>query len=213
MFISEKKLLVEYLTFDQSKCSLLVEEAEGGKKQLYMRGIFIQGGVKNHNERVYPISEIKHAVDHINQQLAEGYSILGECDHPEELTINLDRVSHLITQMWMDGPSGMGKLKIVDTPKGQIIRTLIEADAKLGVSSRGVGNVDDRGEVSQFEIITVDIVARPSAPNAYPKPVYESLNTRRGRIIHDLATAVSHDPKAQKHLTKELLEAIEKLGK
>jgi hypothetical protein len=188
-----------------------LEEDTQGKKSLYMKGIFIQGGVKNHNERIYPVNEIKKAVEHINEQIANDISITGECDHPEELTINLDRVSHMITQMWMDGPAGMGKLKILPTPMGNIIRTLIESDVKLGVSSRGVGNVDDRGEVSSFEIITVDIVARPSAPNAYPKPVYESRNARRGRVIEDLAQAVSHDPKAQKYLQKELLSWINKL--
>ena len=116
-----------------------------------------------------------------------------------------------VEKMWMEGASGMGKLKILETPMGNIIRTLIEADVKLGVSSRGVGNVDDRGLVSGFEIITVDLVARPSAPNAYPKPVYESRLAKRGRIISDLAEAVSHDPKAKKHLHRELLGWINKL--
>ncbi len=205
-------ILREHLSPTQAGClyESKVDE-QTGKKSLFMKGIFIQGGVKNHNERVYPVKEIARAVDAINEQLSSGYSVCGECDHPEELTINLDRVSHMITQMWMDGPAGMGKLKILETPMGNIIRTLIESDVKLGVSSRGVGNVDDRGEVSQFEIITVDIVARPSAPNAYPKPVYEARNARRGRIIEDLAQAVSHDPKAQKYLHKELLGWIKKL--
>ena len=200
--------LREELNYTQAQSSYLLEDDSNGKKSLYMKGIFIQGGVKNHNERIYPVSEIRNAVNHITDEIAKGVSILGECDHPEELTINLDRVSHLITQMWMDGQSGMGKLKILPTPMGNIIRTLIESDVKLGVSSRGVGNVDDKGEVSSFEIITVDIVARPSAPNAYPKPVYESLYAKRGRIIGDLAQAVSHDPKAQKHLHKEILAWI-----
>jgi hypothetical protein len=102
----------------------------------------------------------------------------------------------------------MGKLKIIPTPMGQLIRTLIEAGVKLGVSSRGVGNVDDRGEVSGFEIITVDVVARPSAPDAYPKPVYESLNTKRGRIIEDLAIAAVSDPMAMQFLKKEMLRVI-----
>lgn len=209
--IAKPNLLTEWMSFEQANILMEAPDQANGKKSLYLKGIFIQGGVKNHNERIYPVREISGAVDRINEMLSKGESVLGECDHPEELTINLDRVSHMITQMWMEGPSGMGKLKILDTPKGNIIRTLIEADVKLGVSSRGVGNVDDRGEVSQFEIITVDIVARPSAPNAYPKPVYESLNMRRGRIIHDLAEAVSHDPKAQKYLRDELLAAIRKL--
>jgi hypothetical protein len=204
--------LTETLTFDQAGlvCEA-VSEKEGSQKSLYMKGIFIQGGVKNFNERVYPVREINKAVDRISEILSNGESVLGECDHPEELTINLDRVSHMITKMWMDGPAGMGKLKILPTPMGNIVRALIESDVKLGVSSRGVGNVDDRGEVSGFEIITVDIVARPSAPDAYPKPVYESLNARRGRVIGDLAQAVSHDPKAQKHLCEELRRWIARL--
>ncbi len=214
-FITENKgiVLTERLTFNQAGLIIEADQKEGSlHKTLYMKGIFIQGGIKNHNQRVYPVSEISNAVNRINEILHGGESVLGECDHPEELTINLDRVSHMITSMWMEGNSGMGKLKILDTPLGNIVRTLIEADAKLGVSSRGVGNVDDRnGEVSQFEIITVDIVAKPSAPNAYPKPVYEAWNAKRGNIIADLATAVSHDPKAQKYLLKEMLEWIDKL--
>lgn len=205
--------LTERLTFNEANIVFEANQKEGdSKKSLYMKGIFIQGGVKNHNERIYPVKEIQSAVDKINDILKSGESVLGECDHPEELTINLDRVSHMITSMWMDGNCGMGKLKILETPVGNIIRTLIESDVKLGVSSRGVGNVDEyTGQVSQFEIITVDIVAKPSAPNAYPKPVYESLNSKRGRVIADLANAVSHDPHAQKFLMKEMIEWINKL--
>lgn len=202
-------LLREHLSFSQAQCVLESEDSPEGKvKNLYLKGIFIQGGVRNFNERVYPVHEIRKAVDSINKQLHEGYSICGELDHPEELTINLDRVSHLITEMWMDNGNGFGKLKLVNTPKGNIAKALLEDGAKLGVSSRGVGNVDDRGEVSSFEIITVDIVAKPSAPDAYPKPVYESLNTRRGRIIEDLANAAVHDPVAMRFLKQEMMRAI-----
>lgn len=201
-------------TLSHSQASVVYEAQEGkeGKgKDLFMKGIFIQGGVRNLNERVYPVREISNAVDNINDILQRGESVLGECDHPEELTINLDRVTHMIESMWMDGNSGIGKLKILPTPLGNIIRTFIESGVKLGVSSRGSGNVNERGEVSDFEIVTVDIVARPSAPNAYPKPVYEALNSKRGHVTRDLAEAVSHDPKAQKHLHKELLTWIENL--
>jgi hypothetical protein len=205
-------ILTEWLTFDQAAMVIeAVASEKEGHKNLYLKGVFIQGGVRNFNERIYPVREISKAVDRVTEILSKGESVLGECDHPEELTINLDRVSHLITQMWMEGPNGMGKLKILPTPKGNIIKTLIEADVKLGVSSRGVGNVDDRGEVSGFEIITVDIVARPSAPDAYPKPVYESLNTRRGKIIEDLANAAVHDPRALRFLKEEMKKAIENL--
>lgn len=206
-----KKKLVEVLDFSQSRTETLIEESQEGKKNLFLKGVFVQGNVKNHNERIYPVSEIRKAVKSINDKLSSRYSVWGELDHPEELTINLDRVSHMITEMWMDGNDGMGKLKILPTPMGNIVRTLIECDGKLGVSSRGVGNVSESGEVSDFEIVTIDVVANSSAPNAYPKPVYESLNSRRGRIINDLAQAVSHDPKAQKFLQKELLNWINKL--
>lgn len=207
-------VLTERMNFDEAKC--LVEGGgvnENGKlKDLFMRGIFVQGGVKNHNQRVYPVNEIRLAVDSVNDILRRGESVLGEADHPEELNINLDRVSHMITEMYMDGPNGMGKLKILPTPMGNIVRTLLENGVKLGVSSRGSGNVNDRGEVSDFEIVTVDIVARPSAPEAYPRAVYEALNTRRrGPVIEDLAAAVKQDPKAQKFLAEELLNWINNL--
>lgn len=195
-------ILREWSSFDQA--NVQTQTSDDGK-DLYLTGIFLQGGVRNLNERNYPVSEIRKAVENVNEILSRGESVLGECDHPEQLTINLDRVSHMITKMWMDGNSGMGKLKIIPTPVGNIIRTIIESGAKLGVSSRGSGNVSHNGEVSDFEIVTVDIVAKPSAPNAYPKPVYEALNGRRGAITEDLARAVSHDPKAQKYLLTELL--------
>lgn len=207
-------ILTERLNFDQAQ--LIVERAEpgaDGTRPLFMKGIFLQGGVKNLNERVYPVREINNAVEHLNEIIRKGESVLGECDHPEELTINIDRVSHVIENMWMDGNYGMGKLRILPTPMGNIIRTLIENNVKLGVSSRGSGNVSERGEVSDFEIVTVDIVARPSAPNAFPKPVYETRNAPRGlgRTIADLSEAVCHDPKAQRHLKAALLSWIENL--
>ena len=208
------KILTERLTFDQAGMvveAMLPENDEAATKSLYMKGIFIQGGVRNFNERVYPVKEIGKAVDRITELLHKGESVCGECDHPEELTINLERVSHLITEMHMDGSNGMGTLKVIGTPMGKLIQTLIEAGVKLGVSSRGVGNVDDRGEVSGFEIITVDVVARPSAPDAYPKPVYETLNTKRGRIMEDLANAAVSDPMAMRFLKKEILRTIGEL--
>jgi hypothetical protein len=206
-------LLQEHLTFNKAKMQLMHEDdnsTPGGKK-LYMSGIFIQGGIKNHNERVYPVSEIKGAVDFINQQISDDLSICGELDHPAELNINLDRVSHIITQMWMDGPAGMGKLQILPTPMGNIVRTLLESGVKLGVSSRGSGNVNESGEVSDFQIVTVDIVARPSAPNAYPVPVYETLNNKRSKVVEDLAQAVQHDQRAKDYLKQELMSWVKNL--
>jgi hypothetical protein len=190
-----------------------VKEGNDELKTLYMKGIFIQGGVKNANERVYPVSEIETAVDTLNKQIQEGYSVLGEVDHPDDLKINLDRVSHMITNMWMDGANGFGKLKILPTPMGQLVKTMLESGVKLGVSSRGSGNVSDLdGKVSDFEIITVDIVAQPSAPNAYPKAIYESLmNMKHGHKVLDIAREARGDKKVQSYLAGEVKRLIKEL--
>jgi hypothetical protein len=208
--------LRENLTFDRAGMVVeSVKEGDGSLKSLYMKGIFIQGGVKNANERVYPVSEIEIAVDTLNKQITEGYSVLGEVDHPDDLKINLDRVSHMITSMWIDGANGFGKLKILPTPMGQLISTMLENGVKLGVSSRGSGNVDDTtGRVSDFEIITVDIVAQPSAPNAYPKAIYEGLmNMKHGhRVIDNLRGGnLDKDAQVQKYLREEAIRLIREL--
>ena len=207
--------LFERLTPNQTKMIVEKRDRESGDgKDLYMKGIFIQGGVKNQNDRVYPIQEIGKAVETINERLQEGQTVLGEADHPEELTVNLDRVSHIVEDMWMDGPNGYGKLKIIPTPMGNIISTLLESGAKLGVSSRGSGNVNESGQVSDFDIVTVDIVAQPSAPEAYPKAIRESLwNMRGGYGMYNLAEEMIYDKKAQKYLQEGILRFIEELNK
>jgi hypothetical protein len=201
--------LKEHLTFDAAR--MIVEGAEG--KDLYMKGICIQGGVKNANERVYPVSEIERAVKTLNEQLTTGHSVLGEVDHPDDLKINLDRVSHMITEMWMDGPNGFGKLKILPTPMGNLVRTMLESGVKLGVSSRGSGNVNEaNGHVSDFEIVTVDVVAQPSAPNAYPKAIYEGLmNMKYGHQVLEMAREAGQDNKVQRYLRDEVTRLIKDL--
>ena len=184
------------------------------EKNLYMSGICIQGGIRNANQRVYPVHEISKAVKTLNDQIQNGYSVCGEADHPDDLKINLDRVSHMIVNMWMDGPNGYGKLKILPTPMGNLIKTMIEGGVKLGVSSRGSGNVSNDGinEVSDFEIITVDIVHSPSAPGAYPTPIYEHLmNTRGGYNAYRIAQEVKGDPQAQRYLQESLIGIISRL--
>ena len=157
---------------------------------------------------------IAKATKTLNDQISSGYSVLGEVDHPDDLKINLDRVSHMITEMWMDGPNGYGKMKILPTPMGQLVKTMLESGVKLGVSSRGSGNISEygSGEVSDFEIITVDVVAQPSAPGAYPTPIYEHLlNTKGGYMAKGLAAEVRNDKKAQKHLKDALTHIIKDL--
>jgi hypothetical protein len=203
--------LKEHLSFDQS--GIIMESDDKDGKNLYLKGIAIQGGIRNANQRVYPVDEIERAVNTLNDQIQSGYSVLGEVDHPDDLKVNLDRVSHMITNMWMEGPNGYGKFKILPTPMGNLIRTMLESGVKLGVSSRGSGNVDDMsGKVSEFEIITVDIVAQPSAPGAYPTPVYEHLmNARGGNRAVKVASEVKEDPQAQKYLKESLLQIIKGL--
>ena len=203
-------LLVEHLSYDQAMMEMTHSD-EG--KNLYLKGICIQGGVKNANQRVYPISEINRAIETLNKQVKTGYSVLGEVDHPTNLRINLDRVSHMITEMWLDGPNGYGKMKILPTPMGNLVRTMLESGVKLGVSSRGSGNVNEHdGAVSDFDIVTVDIVAQPSAPNAYPTAVYEGLmNMNGGQRILDMAKDLNQDQRVQKYLQAEVAKFIAEL--
>ena len=204
--------LLERLSYDDAQIRVESIENKDGSKNLFMKGIFIQGGVRNQNQRVYPIDEISKAVDSVNEKLQGGFSVLGEADHPEELTVNLDRVSHMITEMWMDGKNGYGKLKIIPTPMGNIVQTRLDSGAKLGVSSRGSGNVTEDGKVSDFEIVTVDVVAQPSAPDAYPQSMYESLmNMRGGYRMHGMARYAHVDKVAQKHLTSDIVKFINEL--
>ena len=204
------QVLSEHLTFDQAR--VVVESSNEGK-DLYMKGICIQGNVKNANQRVYPTSEINKAVSKISDTIAGGQSVLGEVDHPEDLKINLDRVSHMLTNMYMEGNNGYGKLKILPTPMGKLVETMLQSGVKLGVSSRGSGNVDETtGNVSDFDIITVDVVAQPSAPNAYPTPIYESLlNMKHGHKVLEVAKAVKEDARAQRHLKDGVIQLIKDL--
>lgn len=203
--------LTEHLTASQAKLLTESEVSEDGKKHWYLQGIFVQGDVRNLNNRVYPTTEIKKAVDLVNQK-AKDFTVWGELDHPSELQINLDRVSHMIERMWMEGNNGMGRLKIIDTDMGRTARAMLEAGGKLGVSSRGSGDVDYNGIVSDFEIVTVDIVATPSAPDAKPVAIYEAFNGPRGAVREDLIRAVAHDSRAQRYLIEEMRKFIEKLG-
>jgi hypothetical protein len=205
--------LKEQLTFHQANIQVLEESDVSGGKNLYLKGICIEGNKRNANDRIYPIHEITRAVNTINQQIKEGNSVLGEVDHPDDLKINLDRVCHSVDGMWMDGDAGHGKLRILPTPMGDLIKTLLQSGVKLGVSSRGSGNVDDRtGHVSDFEIVTIDVVAQPSAPNAYPKAIYEGMmNMKYGHRLLEIAKDAGQDNKVQKYLKGEVIRLIKDL--
>ena len=209
------RYLQEHLSFTQARAEVLLEKAPdgSGKETLKLKGICIEGGVRNANERVYPVSEIANAVDTINEQIKTGHSVLGEVDHPDDLKINLDRVSHMIERMWMEGPCGYGTLKILPTPMGELVKTMLTSGVKLGVSSRGSGNVNDsNGHVSDFEIVTVDVVAQPSAPNAYPTAIYEGLlNHKGGQRLLDMFKDPANSNKAKRYVKDEVIRLIQGL--
>lgn len=189
----------------------IIEESTNDGKDHFLSGIMMQSEVKNGNGRVYQRKELSEAVDAANKRIQEGHFIAGELNHPNDLQINLERVSHIITEMRMDGNNCIGKMKLLNTPMGVIAKNLLDGGLKLGVSSRGSGSVVE-GIVHGFNFLTVDIVATPSAPDAYPQSIREGLEmVKNGQKVQTLAEAVLHDKAAQKHLTKEIVAFINAL--
>ena len=202
----KQQLLIEYFS---PELASLTESRDAGKN-LYLSGRMMTGEQKNLNQRIYPITEITKAVQNINTKIKEGISVCGELNHPDNLSIDLKNVSHIITEAWMDGANAMGKCKILNTPSGQIVQSLIDGGVKLGVSSRGTGNVTSEGIVEDFSFVTLDIVAQPSGPGCFPDVIRESLENPK---IITLAEAVVHDDKAQKYLKAEITKFLESLTK
>lgn len=189
---------------------IICESNTEGKK-LYLNGIFMESEQQNRNGRIYKKSEIESVVQKVNEAATAGRHILGEMDHPENLVVSLSEVSHKILEMYMSGNNAIGKAQIMEsTPKGQIAKGLIKEGVQLGVSSRGSGQVnEDTGIVEGFNFITVDLVASPSAINAFPQSITEALDMhRRGYIVKDLSESVLHDKAAQKYFEKELCKFI-----
>ena len=193
----ETQILIEELNPAEANISESVSE-DG--KNCWLSGVFMQAEIQNRNGRKYPLSEISNAVTTAQQRIGESKGIFVELDHPQSLQINLDRISHVITEMNMNGTNAVGKAKLLDTPMGKIAKELVKSGVRLGVSSRGAGTVAESGGVEGFQFVTVDIVAQPSAPGAIPSAVYESLlNSENGRTALSLAETVRQDPKAQKY--------------
>ena len=157
-----------------------LEEEKDGKKGLFIEGIFMQGDIKNRNGRVYPKEVLAKEVKRYNKEYIDKKRAYGELGHPQGPTINLERVSHMITQLQQDGSNFVGKAKIMtETPYGQIVQSLIKEGAQLGVSSRGMGSLKQKNGANEvqndFYLATAaDIVADPSAPNAFVNGVMES---------------------------------------
>ena len=158
----------------------LIEEGAGKSKQYFIEGIFMQSEQKNKNGRIYPKEVLQKEVKRYNKEYVEPKRAFGELGHPDGPTVNLDRVSHMITELVEDGKNFLGRAKILDTPNGQIVKSLIDEGARLGVSSRGMGTLkpDKKAQIVQddFYLATAaDIVADPSAPNAFVEGIMEGV--------------------------------------
>tara|TARA_B100000424_G_C22752584_1_gene406569 strand:- start:89 stop:736 length:648 start_codon:yes stop_codon:yes gene_type:complete len=156
----------------------IVEEKEDGKKDMKIRGIFMQADMKNRNGRVYPLPVLQKEVKRYNKEFVAEGRAFGELGHPEGPTVNLDRVSHMITKLEADGKNFVGEAKLLGTPMGEIAKALIKDGGKLGVSSRGMGSLESKGGANyvkdDFYLATAaDIVADPSAPQAFVEGIME----------------------------------------
>lgn len=155
----------------------LVEDAESGKKGVFIEGIFMQAEQKNRNGRMYPSRVMEKEVRRYQDLISEKRS-LGELGHPENPSINLDKVSHLISDLRMEGNNVIGRAKILETPMGKIAKNFIEEGVRLGVSSRGLGSLVEKNGIMEvqddFYLATVDIVADPSAPDAFVQGIMEN---------------------------------------
>jgi Prohead core protein protease. len=203
-------ILIEHVL--PSEGNIITESTNGGKN-VSLKGIMMQSEVQNRNKRRYMRSELTEAVALANQQIQAHGGIFGELDHPQGVSINMDRISHVITELYMDGDNAIGTCKLLNTPMGLIAKELANSGCRYGVSSRGMGRVNEsNGIVEGFTLVTVDLVATPSAAGAMPIPVYESLqDSIKGQRIMSLAESVQEDANAQKYLKKALLDFMEGL--
>ena len=172
------KLISEFQDYGVSP--VIVEENKDGKKDYFIEGIFMQAEIKNRNGRIYPKEVIQTEVKRYNKEFIKQDRAFGELGHPEGPTINLDKVSHMITRLEEDGNNYVGRAKILSTPNGQIVKNLIDDGAKLGVSSRGLGSLESKGNAQyvkdDFQLATAaDIVADPSAPEAFVEGIMEGV--------------------------------------
>ena len=188
---------------------VLEEETKNGKKNLYIEGTFLQGEIKNRNGRMYPMATLRREVDKYNESFVKSGRALGELGHPEGPTVNLDRVSHLITSLEEDGTNFKGRARILETPMGNIARSLLGEGVKLGVSSRGIGSLRRTSEgvnvvADDFMLATAaDIVADPSAPDAFVSGIMEGKewvwenNILKERELRTIKQGLDNAPNAK----------------
>ena len=173
------KLISEYVTYDNDLQCTITEDKENGKKKYVIEGVFAQAEKKNRNGRMYPKPVLEKAVGKYVTEQVNSKRAVGELNHPEGPTVNLDKVSHIITDMKFDGNNVVGKASILPTPMGKIVEGLLDGGVHLGVSTRGMGSLEKQGDVmvvkDDYILNTVDIVQDPSAPNAFVNGVMEGV--------------------------------------
>ena len=204
--ISEAVEEVEYIT----------EEKDDGGKNYKIRGIFMQADIKNRNGRVYPMEVLDEEVKKYNKNFIQQNRAFGELGHPDGPTVNLERVSHMITSLKPDGKNFIGEAKIMDTPMGKIVKNLMDEGAKLGVSSRGMGSLRQKGGANvvsdDFYLATAaDIVADPSAPNAFVEGIMEGKEWvwNNGALVEAHVAELKKKFDVKKHQRQVNLEALE----
>jgi hypothetical protein len=202
------KLITEILDHN---IEFVTEEKDGGGKDFYIEGVFMQANKKNRNGRVYPTSVLEREVERYTKEYVEQNRAFGELGHPSGPTINLERVSHMIKELKKEGDNFMGKAKIMDSPYGTIVKNLINEGAKLGVSSRGMGTLKEKNGANEvqndFYLATAaDIVADPSAPDAFVEGIMEGVEWifEGGRWVESFVEQAQHEIK---NVSKSDLEA------
>ena len=194
----------------------ICEEKESGDKNYKIRGVFMQADIKNRNGRVYPMEVLEKEVQRYNEKFIDENRAYGELGHPDGPTVNLERVSHMVTSLKPDGKNFIGEAKILKTPMGEIVKNLMDEGAKLGVSSRGMGSLDQRNGANyvrdDFYLATAaDIVADPSAPNAFVEGVMEGKEWvwNHGALVEAHLAKLKNEFDVKEHKRQTNKEALE----
>ena len=203
------KLIAEY---NENNIECLVEANEDGTKNHFIEGVFMQSEQKNRNGRIYPKAIMEKAVDKYVKEQVKTKRAVGELNHPDGPTVNLDKVSHLIEALDWDGNDVVGKARILETPMGQIVKGLLDGGVQLGVSTRGMGSLEQRNGVmyvkDDFMLNTVDIVQDPSAPTAFVNGIMEGVEwvwnngIVEAQVIEKMETEIKKAPRADLYETQ-----------
>jgi len=197
------KLITEFTENETLQC--IVEKKENGEKDYIIEGVFAQADKKNRNGRIYPKSIMEKAVAKYDQEQVSKKRAVGELNHPEGPTVNLDKVSHLITELKFQGNDVVGKAQILETPMGKIVKGLLDGGVQLGVSTRGMGSLEQKNGAmyvkDDFILSTVDIVQDPSAPEAFVNGIMEGVDwvwnngVLKPQVIEEMETEIKTAPK------------------